>query len=282
MQRVIATIGGLIAGGVTVMIIEMISQFMHPMPEGLDISDRDALTEWMQNLPVTAYLMVVQAWCVGSFVGAAVARLFSHRSLLPSLIVMALLEAGTLFNLITLPHPLWMWPVGLAGMFVCGILGMLLASPRSYVVSSSHLIAAPQETVFQRLANIEQFTQAVPHITKVEFLSEQKYGVGTEFRETRVMNGREATATLKVTELVENESLRIISDEGGTEWDTKFQVSAQDGQTQMDMEMEARPQKRVAKFLTPLILPMVEKFVIQDMELVKSYCEEKSAQDALH
>jgi hypothetical protein len=67
-----------------------------------------------------------------------------------------------------------------------------------WVVSSS--IAAPIDVVFSTVAAINQFSRAIPHIVKVEFLSEVRAGVGTRFGETRLMGGREAATELEVTE----------------------------------------------------------------------------------
>ena len=50
-------------------------------------------------------------------------------------------------------------------------------------------IDAPVETVFAALANIETFPDRAEAIASVEFLSDQKRGVGTRFRETRIMKG---------------------------------------------------------------------------------------------
>ena len=71
-------------------------------------------------------------------------------------------------------------------------------------------INAPVEAVFAALANIETFPYRAEAIAAVEFLSDQKHGVGTRFRETRIMNGREAVAELEVTEQVENERIRMV------------------------------------------------------------------------
>ena len=84
--------------------------------------------------------------------------------------------------------------------------------------------AAPEE-VFSTVSDISNYTRAVPQLVRVEFLTEQKVGMGTRFRETRLMRGREATTELEVTEYVANERVRFVSDAGGTIWDTVFTVS---------------------------------------------------------
>ena len=103
-------------------------------------------------------------------------------------------------------------------------------------VTVTRRIDAPADVVFRAVAHIEQFSQAVPGILRVEFLSDVKSGVGARFRETRMMMGREASTELEVTEYVENERVRIVSEAGGALWDTVFTVvrrrrgdGAQDG-----------------------------------------------------
>jgi ribosome-associated toxin RatA of RatAB toxin-antitoxin module len=56
--------------------------------------------------------------------------------------------------------------------------------------SVTRTIDAPIDVVFATVSDINNFSKAVPHITKVEFLSEQKTGVGARFEETREMHVR--------------------------------------------------------------------------------------------
>ena len=134
-------------------------------------------------------------------------------------------------------------------------------------------INAPVEAVFAALANIETFPDRAEAIAAVEFLSDQKHGVGTRFRETRIMNGREAVAELEVTEQVENERIRMVCDQGGTVWDTVFKVTPISDGIRLEMTMDARPHKLMAKLTIPIINLMIKKFVQKDMEEVKAWCE---------
>ena len=76
-------------------------------------------------------------------------------------------------------------------------------------------IHAPVDEVFRTVADIHNFATAVPEIVDVEFLSERRSGVGTRFRETREMGSRSASTVLEVTEYVENERVRLVSEAGG-------------------------------------------------------------------
>lgn len=136
-------------------------------------------------------------------------------------------------------------------------------------------INAPVEAVFEAVANISKFTEAVPQIMRVDFLTESRGGVGTRFRETRKMRGREASTVLEVTEYVRNKHVRLVSDAGGTVWDSLFTVApVGDGEsTRLDLVMEARPYRLMARVFVPLMRGVVAKAVAEDMDAVKGWVE---------
>jgi hypothetical protein len=107
---------------------------------------------------------------------------------------------------------------------------------------------------------------------KIDFLTDQRVGTGTRFRETRLMNGSEASVELEVAEYVENQRVRMVSDAVGTVWDTLFTVAPQGDATVMTMQMDVRPYKFIARLMTLLIRGMVAKAVEADMDAVKRYC----------
>jgi carbon monoxide dehydrogenase subunit G len=142
----------------------------------------------------------------------------------------------------------------------------------------SRTIAAPLEKVFDTVAHIENFSKVVPNIIKVEFLSDRHSGVGTRFRETRRMGKREASTELEVTEFVQNDHVRFVSNAGGIIWDTVFTTTpASGGGVQLNMVMNAEAYKLLAKVINPLIKGMVQKAIARDMDAVKAYCEGTSA-----
>ena len=274
LDRIGAVIGGLLAGGLAVVVIKGISSFIYRRPADLDMTDQEAMASWISTLPVGAFLFILAAWACGCFLAAFVARrLTPQRSAIPGLIAWILLTLATIANLLMISHPMW---VNITGVLVClifGLLGLIAAAPRSYAVCCNRTIKAPIGKVFKTLATIDEFSQAVPGIKNVKFLSERRYGVGTRFRETRLMNGKETATELEVTELVENEHVRIVSDAGGTLWDSVFRVKQNGDAVEMNMQMDAIPHNFIAKIMTPMILGMVSKFVQQDMDSVKAFCE---------
>jgi len=135
-------------------------------------------------------------------------------------------------------------------------------------------ISSPVEKVFDTVAHIENFKKAVPHILEVEYLTDSTRGEGTRFRETRLMGKRRASTELHVAEYVPNERVRMVSDQGGTVWDSLFETTAtSETTTRLDMVMDARPHTLLAKITVPLIRNMVQKAVEADMNAIKTYCE---------
>jgi carbon monoxide dehydrogenase subunit G len=140
-------------------------------------------------------------------------------------------------------------------------------------IAVTRRIQAPLERVFQTVSNIEGFSEAVPDIVKVEFLSEQKTGVGARFRETRLMGGREASTILDVTEYVENERIRLVSDAFGTIWDSVFTVKQEGETTVLELTMDGKAYKLFPRLLNPLMKGAMTKALTSDMDAVKAHCE---------
>jgi uncharacterized protein YndB with AHSA1/START domain len=141
----------------------------------------------------------------------------------------------------------------------------------------SRTIEAPIETVFDTVAHIENFSKAIPDIVNVEFLSDVRSGVGTHFRETRRMRGKEVSVELAVTEYVENDHIRIVSDTHGTVWDTVFTVEpATGGGIELTLVMDANAYKFLPKLMNPLIKGMIRKAIEKDMDAVKAFCEARA------
>lgn len=134
-------------------------------------------------------------------------------------------------------------------------------------------INAPVEKVFNTVAHIEEFSKTVSNVVKVEFLTEQKTGAGTRFRETRLMRGKEASTELQVTEYVKNEKVRLVAKNMGTVWDTTFSVKQENGGTTLTMSMDAKSTNFFAGLMNSMIRGMIAKEVEKDMDAVKVYCE---------
>ena len=137
----------------------------------------------------------------------------------------------------------------------------------------SRTVDAPLDVVFKAVSDIGNLPSTVPDIVKVEFLSDVISGVGTRFRETRLMNGKESTTELEVTEFIDNEHVRMVADSHGTVWDSVFTVKATGGRTELVLSMDAKARKLLPKLMNPLINGLIKKGLDKHMDAVKAYCE---------
>lgn len=64
----------------------------------------------------------------------------------------------------------------------------------------SIIIDRPVEQVFDFAANLDNASKFMPNVTKIEMLTEGGMKPGAKFRETRLMNGKERSAVIEITE----------------------------------------------------------------------------------
>ena len=140
-------------------------------------------------------------------------------------------------------------------------------------ISASRTINAAVDLVFQTVSDINNFSKAIPHITNVEFLSDVRSGLGTRFRETRIMKGREASTELEVTEFVENDHVHMVADSHGVVWDSVFSVRPIEDGTELTLTMDALPHRFLPRLLIPFTKGFIGKALEMDMDSVKEYCE---------
>ncbi|MDE2691549.1 MAG: SRPBCC family protein [Acidobacteriota bacterium] len=138
---------------------------------------------------------------------------------------------------------------------------------------SSLTINASLGTVFRAVSDLDHFSKAVPQIDRIEVLSDTAAGVGTRFRETRLVGGRETASELEVAELVENEKVRYVSDTFGTRWNSTFTVARVGERTRLTMTIEGRPHTLLSRLAAPLMRLLTAKGVAADMKGIKAYAE---------
>ena len=128
-RGIVATIAGLIAGGLVVFAIEMLAIQLYPMPPGMNQNDPDEMAIWIQTLPTGAFLFILAAYFFGTLGGSWTATKIG-RSIWPGIIVALLLFGGAVMNLVKIPHPSWMWVAVPVVYIAAALLGIRLARTR--------------------------------------------------------------------------------------------------------------------------------------------------------
>ena len=142
--------------------------------------------------------------------------------------------------------------------------------------SFTRTVQATPQTIFGVVSDPLRMSEAVPCSQSVEFLSEQQSGVGTRFRETRDMNGKPQVNDLEITELVDDERVRMVTDSHGAVWDSTFLIRPEGDQSSLTITMDARPHKLMPKIMIPIFKGMIGKGLEKDLASISAFCEQCS------
>lgn len=94
----------------------------------------------------------------------------------------------------------------------------------SHSITLSRRVTASPERVWRVLTDIPAAADTLSGVGRVEMLSEQPYGVGTRWRETRTMFGKAATEELWVTAADAPRSTVVEAESAGIHYTSRFTV----------------------------------------------------------
>lgn len=128
-RNIAAAFAGIVTAFALIMLIEKLGQIIYPPPPDLDFSDPEALRPYIATLPFLALLFPMIAWVVGTFAGTIVAcKIGTANPLMFAAIVGGLVLAGTIANLIMIPHPVWFSVVSLVAIAASAWIAVRVAS----------------------------------------------------------------------------------------------------------------------------------------------------------
>ena len=127
-------------------------------------------------------------------------------------------------------------------------------------------INADCETVFASLTDLERMPEVISAITKTEVLTDGPVGIGTRFRETRVMFGREAKEEMEFTEFDPPNQYVLAAESNGARYRTVHSLKPVDGGTEVSLEFGATPVSFLAKIMSPLMGIMMKGMLTRCLE----------------
>ncbi|MGW6910498.1 SRPBCC family protein [Streptomyces sp. NPDC054940] len=142
-------------------------------------------------------------------------------------------------------------------------------------------VAAGQGPVWEALTDLRGMERVLSGVTKVEVLTDGAFGVGTRWRETRRMFGKEATEEMWVTACDPPERYVVEAESHGTRYISEWVLRA-DGPsvTTVGMTFTAVPSGGVtgllAKILGGLGARAVRKAIAKDLDEVAAAVEHGS------
>jgi hypothetical protein len=103
------------AGGI-VYLVDSFAMQLHPLPEGIDPTDREALKLALESgaIPFASLGLMASGWLLAAYVGGSLANRVGrwYGSIWLFVIIFVV---GVFLNLSSAPHPVWMWVTGIAG-----------------------------------------------------------------------------------------------------------------------------------------------------------------------
>lgn len=146
--------------------------------------------------------------------------------------------------------------------------------------SFSQRIERPRADVFRLFTDFDHMAQRIDSITHIEVLTSGPTGVGTRFRETRELFGKQATEEMEVTAYEPDEEYVVEAESHGTHYRSVFQFEPVGHVTDVNVVFEARPVSLAAKLLSPLgwlMMGTTKKIFAQDVDDLKGVAERNKA-----
>ncbi|MEM7748285.1 MAG: SRPBCC family protein [Pseudomonadota bacterium] len=143
-------------------------------------------------------------------------------------------------------------------------------------------IDATPEQVYAVGMDIERWPKVVSAITNTEILSEGPVGVGTVFRETRIMFGREASEVMTIDTLEPPHRYLFTAENHGTAYVTDHIVEAlADGRSRLSVIFTGTAKTILAHLFMPLGLLLagsLKKQLMGDLEDLKREIESRNSE----
>lgn len=131
-RRVLAVLIGAAVALAVVSLGDFVAGRMWSPSPDTDLSTAGGLSAAMASIPTRALMVLVFGWVAAAAAGAFVAtRLSPGRGQASGLIVTALLLVATIVNLLSIPHPVWVWVAAIMLMPAAGWLAARAAATNS-------------------------------------------------------------------------------------------------------------------------------------------------------
>ena len=137
-------------------------------------------------------------------------------------------------------------------------------------------VEALREEVFAVASDFRNAAQNIRGIEELEVLTDGPIGVGTRFRETRLMFGKRSTEEMEITAFNPPEGYTVEAESCGAHYRAEYRFIPDIAGTHLRVTFDTRPVSRLAKLMSPLSLLLIgpmKKLIDADLEDVKAAAE---------
>jgi hypothetical protein len=136
-RKIAAVVLGIVVAVGIVAAVESLGHAVYPFPPDVDLNDPIRLGNYIESLPLGAFLFVAGAWVLATFGGCLLACFIAReKPHFYAAIVGGFVLVATVANLVIIPHPLWFSISALIAIVIMTYVTGVIAS--SYIPSDSH------------------------------------------------------------------------------------------------------------------------------------------------
>lgn len=138
---------------------------------------------------------------------------------------------------------------------------------------------APADVLWDVATDLANAPNNISGITRTEVLAGEAFGVGTRWRETRTMLGREATETMEITAVDPGRSYTAEAHSSGMHYVTRWDIAATDDGSEIVMTFSGEPTSTIGRLASRIFGAMsssTEKTMRKDMADIARAAEARS------
>ncbi len=148
-------------------------------------------------------------------------------------------------------------------------------------ISISRDVAAPAARVWSVITDLERSPEVISGVDRIERLDDGTgFGIGTRWRETRTMFGRQATETMKVTAVDPDRSYTVEADGHDAHYRSVLQVVPTGTGSRLSMTFGAEPDSTFARVFVATVGRLFEgstkKALQQDLDDIATAAEQQA------
>ena len=114
LRKIIGVMAGLMVAMLIITVIESLNAKLHPLPNGVNIEDREAMQGYINSLPKTAFIILLSGYLLASFFCGLVIRLIAKSDdRTPAYLAGIGLTTAGIVNFFSFEHPWWVIIIGL-------------------------------------------------------------------------------------------------------------------------------------------------------------------------
>ncbi|WP_163100849.1 SRPBCC family protein [Peribacillus alkalitolerans] len=125
--------------------------------------------------------------------------------------------------------------------------------------SDTITIHKPIDEVFSFSTNMENSNKIMPNVKQTVKITDGPITVGTQFKETRVIRGRDAEAVIEIIKYIPNQAYSVKNVTQGMEVIYHYQFNKVVEGTKIDFQCEVNASGIMMKLIKPLFIKILKK-----------------------